>query len=249
VIEKQKDLFDVNLIHVESMNKKSKGTFYTIDSAKLTCSCPAFAMGMTRPCKHMKAVLSTALLDKCSSNSQTYKLARAKIKEGNGVSGLYTVGHSNYPVEHLIEQLLKPNEITTVIDVRAKPYSRYNPQYNRPDIAASLYKAGIRYLWGGYALGGMGKCCPDVETPKFQEAMNKVIEFANIESVALMCSERNPKECHRAMKLTAYCNQLQPDLHPQHIVSEGLIDSATMEQDMPVAWFWHEFGGEYTASS
>lgn len=243
--EQQKDLFDSNLIVVNSMNPKSKDTTYMIDRAALTCSCPAFKMGVTRPCKHMKAVLPPAALDKVESGVKGPALYEAKSKEGNGVNGLYTVGHSNYTVEYLINKLLKPQGITTIVDVRSVPYSRYNPQFNRPDLAASLYKAEIRYFYGGKYLGGRGKGCPSIETKGFKDAMAKVIELAGTENVSLMCSERNPAECHRAMKLTAYVHQVAPELVPQHITKEGLRDALAMEQAMPSTWFWHEFGGAY----
>lgn len=249
--EQQKDLFDDNLIHVESMNKKSKGTFYTIDRTKLSCTCPAFVRGMTRPCKHMKAVLPDKALAKAASAGQSYndstKLENAKPKKESGAmgEGLYTVGHSNYTVEYFINKLLVPNGITTLVDVRSKPYSKFNSQFNRQTLAASLYKSGIRYFYGGDRLGGIGKGCPSIETVGFVEAMEKVMEIAKTEGVALMCAERHPNECHRAMKLTAYTVREFPELLPQHITKEGLIDATAMDADMPAGWFWHEFGGKY----
>ncbi len=247
MVEQQKDLFNDNLITVGSMNPKSKGTFYVIDRAALTCSCPAFKMGMTRPCKHMKAVLPPATLDKVESGVQSYSLDKAKKKGGYKMGGLYTVGHSNYTAEYLINKLLKPHGITTVVDVRSVPYSRYNGQFNRPDLAASLYKANIRYFYGGKYLGGKGKGCPSIESAGFKTAINKVIELAQTENVVLMCSERNPAECHRAMKLTAYTAHFAPGLKTQHITKEGLVDALEFETVMPKQWFWHEFGGTYTA--
>jgi len=244
-MDHQQDLFDDHLMHVESMNPKSKGTFYTVNSVKLTCSCKAFEYGMTRPCKHMKSVLSAELLDKVKAVSQSSGLEKAQIKEGNGVSGLYTIGHGSVPVEYLIK-VLKENEITTVVDVRSTPFSRHNPQFNRPELAVAFYKEKIRYFYGGKYLGGIGKGCPSIATDGFISHMNKVIAMAETENVSLMCSERNPIECHRAMKLTAYVNQFAPELLPQHITKEGLVDATALQHTMPKKWFWHEFGGNYT---
>jgi hypothetical protein len=238
------------LITVKSLNKKSKGIEYTVDAEKLTCTCPAFLYGMTRPCKHMKAVLPPDALDKCKELAQTKSLNSVKIpkESGENMAGLFTVGHSNYTTAFLIKKLLIPNGITTLIDVRSVPYSRYNSQFNRSEFAAELYKAGIRYLYGGQYLGGKGKGCPSVETPVFKDAVARVLAIVEKENVALMCSERNPQQCHRAYKLVPYINKVLPDLTPQHITKGGLIDAKMMADEMPDSWFWHEFGGKATAA-
>ena len=40
---------------------------------------------------------------------------------------IYTIGHSNYPEEKLID-MLKNYNIDTVVDIRGTPYSKYNVQ-------------------------------------------------------------------------------------------------------------------------
>lgn len=232
-----------NIILVKSLNPKS-GSVYEIDRAALTCTCPAFVYGMTRPCKHMRAVLPPAALDKPNAMRHNDSLKSAEPKVGTGMYGLYTVGHGNLTIDYLINKMLKPYDITTVVDVRSKPYSRYNPQFNRPDLAASLHKVGIRYLWGGKTLGGMNG--PSVKGSKFYSDMDKVLRLAEHENVAMMCSERDPAGCHRAYKLTAYVHRLDSEVLPQHIVKAGLIDSTEFEQSLPSNWLWSEFGGSAT---
>jgi uncharacterized protein (DUF488 family) len=43
---------------------------------------------------------------------------------------IYTIGHSTYSAEKLID-LLTRHHITAVADVRSHPYSRLNPQFNK----------------------------------------------------------------------------------------------------------------------
>jgi uncharacterized protein (DUF488 family) len=43
---------------------------------------------------------------------------------------IYTIGHSNYSIEKLID-MLKTYNIDTVVDIRGTPYSKYNVQYNK----------------------------------------------------------------------------------------------------------------------
>ncbi|WP_297420825.1 DUF488 family protein [Clostridium sp.] len=59
---------------------------------------------------------------------------------------IYTIGHSNYPVERLID-MLKHYNINTVVDIRGTPYSKYNVQYNKETIAQTLKDAGFLYIY------------------------------------------------------------------------------------------------------
>ena len=67
---------------------------------------------------------------------------------------MYTIGHSNLSTEELIERL-RSYKIGVLVDVRSKPFSRYNPHFNRYVIAEDLRKAGIPYVGLGHSIGGM----------------------------------------------------------------------------------------------
>ena len=59
---------------------------------------------------------------------------------------IYTIGHSNYPEERLID-MLKYYKINTVVDIRGTPYSKYNVQYNKETIEQSLKAKGFIYIY------------------------------------------------------------------------------------------------------
>ena len=59
---------------------------------------------------------------------------------------IYTIGHSNYPVEKLID-MLKEHNIDTVVDIRGTPYSKYNVQYNKETLANTLKEEGFLYIY------------------------------------------------------------------------------------------------------
>jgi len=59
---------------------------------------------------------------------------------------LYSIGHSTLAAEKF-GSLLKAHEITLLADVRSKPFSRFNPQFNRGALMGTLLKAGIVYMW------------------------------------------------------------------------------------------------------
>ena len=85
----------------------------------------------------------------------------------------------------------------TLIDVRAFPVSRRNPQFSREPLSAALAEACIGYEWQGKALGGYRKVPyqEHMKTPAFREAAAALA--VRTEAVCVMCAESNPEECHR----------------------------------------------------
>ncbi|MFX9035036.1 DUF488 domain-containing protein, partial [Acinetobacter baumannii] len=58
----------------------------------------------------------------------------------------------NHPIERFLALLQAPG-ITALADVRSTPYSRFNPQFRRERLAASLAGAKIQYVFLGAELG------------------------------------------------------------------------------------------------
>ena len=120
-----------------------------------------------------------------------------------------TIGHSNHSARRFID-LLQGAGIDCVADVRSTPFSRRNPQFSQKALAASLKDAGIEYWFLGDALGARPKdpdCYEDgkvsyariAATSAFQAAIQALIERGETERIALMCAEKEPLECHRAI--------------------------------------------------
>lgn len=122
---------------------------------------------------------------------------------------LYTIGHGTRPAEEFLD-LLKANAITYLIDVRSKPYSRYNPQYNRERLRQFLQQHGITYVFMGDSLGGKPKdplCYDNHNRVDYTKVKDKAFFKAGIQRLktayhkdlkaAIMCSESKPLECHR----------------------------------------------------
>ena len=53
-----------------------------------------------------------------------------KISLGYFLKEIYTVGHSIYETNGFVE-LLKNNNVNTIVDVRSMPYSKFASQYNK----------------------------------------------------------------------------------------------------------------------
>jgi uncharacterized protein (DUF488 family) len=128
------------------------------------------------------------------------------------VKTIYTIGHSTRPAEEFIG-LLEAAGIHVLADVRAYPASRRHPQFGRAALAESLGAHGIEYLWLGVALGGHQEPRADTvnialapmwrgyadhtQTRVYRDGLAQLEERALTHSVATMCAERDPGDCHR----------------------------------------------------
>jgi uncharacterized protein (DUF488 family) len=151
-------------------------------------------------------------------------------------SSVLTIGHSTRAIEEFI-RILKAHGATCLVDVRTVPRSRHNPQFNRETLPASLKTAGIAYTHMA-GLGGLRRARPDsintgwknasfrgfadyMQTPEFEAGLQKLIELAKKERVALMCAEAVPWRCHRSLIADALVARGIPT---EHIMSETRRD-------------------------
>jgi uncharacterized protein (DUF488 family) len=127
---------------------------------------------------------------------------------------LFTIGHSNRPVEVLLA-MLRDAGARRLVDVRAIPRSRRWPQYNGEALKRSLAEIGIEYVWRGEALGGLRQPSPrspnvalegpfrafadHMATPAFAVAVDDLLAAAEKTPTAIMCAEKLPAECHRSL--------------------------------------------------
>ncbi len=131
---------------------------------------------------------------------------------------IYTIGHSNHPLESFLE-LLKAHGIEVLVDTRSSPYSRYAPQYNRENLKASVEERGVRYLFLGEELGGrpQGLEYYDedghvlygrvAESSFFLEGIRRLEKGVRSYRVALLCAEENPQGCHRKLLVSRVLRQ------------------------------------------
>jgi len=109
--------------------------------------------------------------------------------------------------------------------VRTTPYSRFNPQFRREALAASLQAAGIAYVFLGAELGGKRAGVPHAEiarSEQFRHGLARLREGAERYRVAFMCAEREPLDCHRTILVARHLKS--PDLAIRHILADGRIE-------------------------
>jgi uncharacterized protein (DUF488 family) len=148
---------------------------------------------------------------------------------------VYTIGHSTHPIETFVE-LLKKHDISAVSDVRSRPYSRMNPQFNREELKGALKSAHIKYVFLGKELGARSedKSCYRngqvqydllAKTDLFKRGIERVIEGARQYRIALMCAEKEPLDCHRTILVARALFDLGVEV--KHILGNGQIEDHT----------------------
>lgn len=145
---------------------------------------------------------------------------------------IWTIGHSNHSQERFIE-LLVENEIEFLVDVRSFPYSRYADHFNREELESTLRKAGVRYVFMGEELGGRPSDDSHFDADghalyglmaaqaTFEQGISRVLEGASQGRLVIMCSCRQPDECHRRLLVGKVLTERGAKL--QHILPSGEI--------------------------
>ncbi len=146
---------------------------------------------------------------------------------------VYTIGYSAHSIEKFID-LLTIHHITAIADVRSQPYSRFNPQFNLTNLQSSLKSTGISYTFLGRELGARpedrtcyvdGKAQYDLiaRTELFRKGLARIVEGVKKYRIALLCVEKDPLTCHRAILVCRHLVNL--GMAPQHILEDGRLES------------------------
>ena len=156
---------------------------------------------------------------------------------------VYTIGHSNRPLDVFVA-LLRQVGVQMLVDVRAYPRSRANPQYNRDVLPASLQEVAIRYEHLA-ALGGRrrgrrdGTPSPNAfwqhpafrsyadyaGTPEFRAGLTDLLALSKLHTCAIMCSEALWWRCHRRI-IADYL--LAAGTTVRHIMGEDKVVAAEL---------------------
>jgi len=153
---------------------------------------------------------------------------------------VYTIGHSNHPIDYFNE-LLGAHGINCVIDVRSVPASAYNPQFNKESLSNYLKYNNITYLHFGDEFGARhtekdllddsGKVDFDKvrKSDKFLSGVERLKGgLSKGFTVALMCSEAEPFDCHRFSLISYYL--VRNGFIVRHILKDSaLIENSELE--------------------
>lgn len=133
---------------------------------------------------------------------------------------LWTIGHSNHPLDTFLD-LLQRYGLEAIVDVRRFPGSRRQPQYSRERLCASLAEQRLDYYWLP-TLGGRRRPLPNspntawhnasfrgyadyMGSAEFSRGLSELLDIAHAGRTTLMCAEAVWWRCHRALIADALC--------------------------------------------
>ncbi|MBN1909768.1 MAG: DUF488 domain-containing protein [Pirellulales bacterium] len=145
---------------------------------------------------------------------------------------IFTVGHSTHEMAEFVA-LLREHGVTKVVDVRSQPYGRLE-HFRRENLDGELRDAGIGYLFLGRELGARREepeCYVDgqavyervAELPLFCEALDRLDIEADHNVLALLCAEREPLDCHRAVLVGR--RLAERGWTVRHILADGRVEN------------------------
>ncbi len=146
---------------------------------------------------------------------------------------IHSIGHSSHSREHFLT-LLRQAGIEAIADVRSSPYSRYTPHFSQSELKRWLTEHGISYVFLGNELGGRpaqshlySRGVADYEamskTTEFSTGLERLLNGAQKYSIAMMCSEHDPLDCHRCLLVARHLAEQQIGIG--HILANGEIAS------------------------
>lgn len=155
---------------------------------------------------------------------------------------IYTLGHSNYTIEKLIDMLKKYN-INCVVDIRGTPYSKYNVQFDKEIIRYTLTKAGFIYIYMAkeFAAKRINKESYNEEGySDFELVVNEKDFLDGIERlkngcnkgyrIALLGAMQEPIRCHRSILVGRAL--IKYGFNVKHILDDSSIASQDDIEDM-----------------
>ena len=117
--------------------------------------------------------------------------------------------------------------------MRSYPYSRFLPHFNGAALKETLEREAIKYVFLGRELGARpsnsqcyieGKAVYEkiADTDEFREGIKRIRAGSEKYRIGLMCAEKDPLDCHRAILVCQYLRHLNLDIN--HILKNGDLE-------------------------
>lgn len=167
------------------------------------------------------------------------------------------MGHGKLDKAALV-QLLTDAEVEALVDIRRYPNSRHNPDVETGAITAWAGEAGLDYRWDA-RLGGRRRLPADAEpedtwwrvqqfaayaaytrTDEFGAALAELLEQAQRQRTAMMCSEAVWWRCHR--RIVADVAVVKFGVEVCHLMHDGRLrahppsEGARLRDDGQLVW-------------
>ncbi|MGH9054768.1 MAG: DUF488 family protein, partial [Acidimicrobiales bacterium] len=128
---------------------------------------------------------------------------------------VFTLGHSTRTLDEVVA-MLRQHGIGCLVDVRSFPASRKNPQWNQNAVVAAL-PSDIDYHWirelggrrhtpsavpspnGAWRVKAFRDYADYMASSEFRHGLAQLLDLAQQQRPAIMCSEAVPWRCHRRL--------------------------------------------------
>jgi len=148
---------------------------------------------------------------------------------------IHTIGYATHTIESFIVALEKFN-ITAIADVRSQPYSKFKPEFNKDNLKKVLKNNEIEYVFLGDNIGARIKapeCYKNGQVdyeliskhPLFQEGIDRLLKGMKNFSIALLCAEKDPINCHRTILICKNLKKYQIQIY--HIIDANTFENHT----------------------
>lgn len=145
-----------------------------------------------------------------------------------GAPLLFTIGYSGYKYGDFL-QILADTDITALVDVRQWAKSTTFERYDAENLRAALREMGICHLHLGRELGarpsdlalysdGRADFTKIMESPLFNAGYQRLLDgIGKNFRICLMCSQKDPLICHRAVLITRCFELRNPEVEIFHL--------------------------------
>lgn len=162
---------------------------------------------------------------------------------------IYTIGHSNYSFGQLIKRIDK-YRVNVIVDIRGIPYSKYNVQFNKEELAIKLRKLGYIYIYmakefaakrttresyneEGYADFNMVK-----DEIFFKNGIERLkVGLEKGYNIVLLGAMQEPVRCHRAILVGRELDKLgfniKHILHNEELATQRDIEIMLLDKYFP----------------
>ena len=146
---------------------------------------------------------------------------------------LYTIGYAKHSLESFVTALKKYG-INAIADVRSVPFSSFNNSFNKDSLNNYLKLNNIKYVFLGNECGARfddPACYSDgkadykliAKHSKFQDGLERIKQGSKKYTIALMCAEDDPINCHRMILI---CRNLKKSgLTIYHVLDNDKLES------------------------
>ena len=159
-------------------------------------------------------------------------------------SRLFTIGYAGFPELEDFIRTLRQYGVQILIDVRSTPFSAYFACYNKDNLSSELQKNGILYFnyakqFGArqedrkYYRNGYLDFALFSASPQFLEGVQNVEK--SVASIAFMCAEKHPGECHRAILVARAFSDRGHRV--THITPDGTLTQQDIEAELLNAYY------------